>query len=212
MLCVIQEEVTLTVVFLLLPTSVSTGLCSVQVLFIFAATLGYHALQDAKEEVSSLLAAVIQHRDDLKFVSTKLGELFVEQIGASKKLLLHADSLDIIQVQKEQVYVMLLYFTSIHFSPFSGELLNIFTYGSGSGEVYSIDCNGNEMGLNECSSSTVTDSCSHTYDVDLNCFRKFFQQSGIVNHSAKFSVYQLEFGKQGLPTFRLNASVVIRAI
>ena len=126
----------------------------------------------AKKEVSSLLAAVIHRRDDLKFVSTKLGELSVEQAGASKKPQLHADSLDMIQVR------VALVFPSSHFiviSLISGELLGASLYGSGSGEVYNIGCNGNEMGLNECSSSTVTDSCSHSYDVDLNCFRKLFQ-------------------------------------
>ena len=62
----------------------------------------------------------------------------------------------------------------------SGELLGASSYGPGNGEVYTIDCSGNEMGLNECSNSTVTGNCSHIYDVDLNCFRKLFQHPGVV--------------------------------
>ena len=47
---------------------------------------------------------------------------------------------------------------------------NSYGYGSGELEVYNIECNGSEANLKDCTVTRVTDSCSHNYDIQLNCY------------------------------------------
>ena len=77
-----------------------------------------------------------------------------------------------IQVYQNMGYyiVHLVIIDSLHF--FLGEVDRV-RHGSRELEVYNIGCNGSEANLNECIITRVTESCSHSYDIQLNCYGNY---------------------------------------